>query len=189
MTLFEGILLALLTSVLAGGGYLLKRNIERRPEIEDLEYQERLLKLKQLLSKDEGVTSEVKQLTHEALSSPSSASTKNIKFHKDLEERLDKATTQSEMNEVAMEAARRAREAIDDFEERIVDALSQERKGYFRDAAKAWRTYAQEQANFVASEYHGGSIVPVIAYTEMYHLAEQRYEQLQSILQEITAEQ
>jgi len=188
MTIFEGTLLALFTSVLAGGGYLIKRKIERRPQIEELEYQERLLKLKDSLSKNEGITTEVKHLTQQAFSNPHSRQRGTIRFHKDLEERLEKASTQADMNEVAMEAARRARESLDDFEERIVDALGSERKGPFRDASKAWRVYAEQQANFVASEYHGGSIVPLIAYTEMYHLAEQRYEQLELIWQEIQAE-
>ncbi len=188
MTLFEGILLALFTTALAGAGYLFKRIIERRPQIEELEYQERLLKLKESLSKNEGVTPEVKRLTQQALSSSDDSKKSNVRFHKDLEERLNKATTQSEMNEVAMEAARRARESLDDLEERIVDVLDSDRKGNFREALKAWRVYAECQANFIASEYHGGSILPLIAYTEMYHLAEQRYEQLQAIWEELHAE-
>ena len=51
MTFLEQIFLTLFIATLAILGYFAKRHIERRPQIEELEYQERLLRLKQLARK------------------------------------------------------------------------------------------------------------------------------------------
>jgi uncharacterized protein YecT (DUF1311 family) len=185
MTLLEQILLTLFIATLAVLGYFIKRQIERRPQLEELEHQERLLRLKQILVESPQITAQVKSLTKEALSTHRKSSSSRPRLHHDLEERLDSTTTQAEMNEISMEAARRAREAIDDLEERIVDALPSHRKQYFRDAARAWRQYAEEYANFAASEYEGGSLSPFIANIEMYGLAKTRFEALESLFHEI----
>lgn len=95
--------------------------------------------------------------------------------------------TQTEMN---AEAGRRA-DVAEKQMERAVVAL--ERSGWMneaqsaalRDTQQRWQEYAQSQAAFVAAEYEGGSMAPLIYTSELEFATVRRTGELSRMLEEM----
>lgn len=95
--------------------------------------------------------------------------------------------TQSEMNE---EAGRRAGVAEKQMERAVVALersgwLNETQAAALRSTQQRWQEYAQSQAAFVAAEFEGGSMAPLIYASELEFAAVSRTGELKRMLEDM----
>jgi uncharacterized protein YecT (DUF1311 family) len=81
--------------------------------------------------------------------------------------------------------ARAEREAIEQEVDRLVDEITRRSESdTIREVQKAWRAFAEAEANWRAAPSTGGSIYPLLYHTGFKELASDRLRQLKTWLEE-----
>src|SRR5436305_7866216 len=150
--------------------YFIKRRIERRPQYEDLEIKERVLKITKEM-KEQNLTpeqlQELEKALRQKLRSRTSLDGSDRVVVALFEGLSEKPTTQFEMSQLSFQdfesadlELKHAYEKLDS----IVDPADAER---LERAQECWNQFRDMQARFADGLYEGGSIQPMIRNLEL----------------------
>lgn len=181
--MLEKVVLIIVGVLISGVGYLIKRAIEKKPESELLEKHKKLLEINKQMTEQQVTVEDLRKL-EVALTGKSEAIaiyTKSIEEEvTPLLEVKDSATmTQSEMNMVASSNFEAAKNRMNSILDVIVSELDGTEKSALLEAQRAWESYCLEQAEAAAISYQGGTIYPVIFFSEMESITVERAARLQ----------
>jgi uncharacterized protein YecT (DUF1311 family) len=182
--ILEKIGLVVLGSLLAGAGYLLKRWIERKPVFDAIEKHQKLLSLNKEMRDQRVSLEDLRKLEEDILNKTKAIRQYAIHIKQEItvgDELAGKEfLTQAEMNEHAARSFHRAEEKLDS----IIQSLEQDMEKIdlenFRKSQMAWKSFRNQQAEFLSDRYRGGSIQPLIHYSELERLTIERAASLQS---------
>ncbi len=170
--------------------YLAKRKIERRSEHEDLELNERLLKINKELSTQKLTTDDLKKLRtlvfgrlrDNAPANEAESSTAAITGRAS-----DEIITQAEMNRASLEEYEKASLELRHVVERLQSILHPTDAKSFQEAQLAWLEFRKSQVEFAGELYEGGTIAPLVRNVEAQALTEARVRALRSLYDELKA--
>jgi len=92
--------------------------------------------------------------------------------------------TQFDMNQCAGRAFRAADAAMSQVYRRLVSMLDEEEKPQLKEAQTAWLKYRDTNCEFVADQYKGGSIRPLIQATCLGDMTKRRTTELKTQIKE-----
>lgn len=143
-----------------------RRKTEQSPVFENIQKAEKLLALRKDLDNTNYTLDDLRML-EEALMGRSEVARKLSITYKQEAERVREiemsgAMTQMELNIAAHIAYERAQQKLDSVIEHTKVFLSPEECTRFDKVNETWRTYQRSHAAFLASQYEGGSIRPLI---------------------------
>ncbi len=146
--------------------FFLRRKAEQAPVFENIQKAEKLLSLRKELDNTNITVEDLKNLEDALMGRAEVARELSITYENEAQQvreiELNDAMTQLEMNAAAAHAYRKAERKLDTVIEQIKEFFSPEECELFDKANNAWRLYQQENADFLASRYEGGSIQPLI---------------------------
>ena len=96
------------------------------------------------------------------------------------------AQTQAEMNQCAGKAFRAADATMNQAYKRLVSMLDPNETAQLKEAQLAWLKYRDTNCEFVADEYKGGSIRPLILATCLGNMTKSRTAELKTQIKERT---
>lgn len=181
--MLEKVVLIIVGVLISGVGYMIKRVIEKKPGSELLEKHKKLLEINKQMTEQQVTVDDLKKL-EAALTGKSEAIAIHTKsIEKDatplLEVNGTATLTQSEMNVVASSNFEMAKDRMNSILYEIVSELDGEEKKALLEAQRAWESYCLEQAEAAAISYQGGTIYPVIFFSEMESITVERAARLQ----------
>jgi len=189
MNTIEKIGLVLVGVIISGIGYLIKRKIENKPQLESLDKHKKLLDIHKQMG-DQGIDVDGLKTLEIKLSEKAEAIQNNTVilnsestplFSPNKQENLN----QYELNQRASEnleiAKVKMQDAITGIDSRVGDFESQS----FMNSRREWESYSISQAEAAASGYKGGSIYPLIFLSELESLTNERTARLQAELDEL----
>lgn len=91
--------------------------------------------------------------------------------------------TQAAMNQLAIDEFNQAEAEMNKIYEQVLNVLSIGRKWQLEEVQNQWVDFRQKQVSFLAKNFQGGSIFPLIYYSEMNSLTNQRINELKKILE------
>lgn len=91
--------------------------------------------------------------------------------------------TQAAMNKLAFDEFNQAEAEMNKIYEQVLNILSIGRKGQLEEAQNQWVEFREKQVDFLANNFQGVSIFPLIYYSEMNSLTNQRINELKKILE------
>ena len=94
--------------------------------------------------------------------------------------------TQFEMNQCAGKAFRAADATMNQVYRRLVSMLDEDEKAQLKEAQTAWLKYRDTNCEFVADQYKGGSIRPLIEATCLGDMTKRRTTELKTQIKERT---
>lgn len=143
-----------------------RRKTEQAPVFENIQKAEKLLSLHKKLDNTNYTVEDLRSLEDALMGRAEVAKKLSITYEQEAQQireiEMNSAMTQTEMNIAAAQAYRRAEQKLDVIIEQMKTFFSPEKCAHFDKANQAWRTYQQIHTNFVASQYEGGSIQPLI---------------------------
>ena len=156
--------------LLGGAGtaiwFFWRRKAEQAPVFENIQKAEKLLSLRKELDNTNYTVADLKTLEDALMGRAEVAKELSVTYEQEAQQvreiEMNTAMTQAEMNIVAAEAYRKAQRKLDQTIEEMKVYFSPEECARFDKANQAWRTYQKIHADFVASQYDGGSIQPLI---------------------------
>lgn len=164
--MLKDVLLLLLGGAGTAIWFFWRRKAEQAPVFENIQKAEKLLSLRKELDNTNYTIGDLKSLEDALMGRAAVAKELGITYEQEAQEvreiEMNAAMTQAEMNIVAAEAYRKAQRKLDKTIEEMKVYFSPEECARFEKANHAWRTYQQIHADFVASQYEGGSIQPLI---------------------------
>ncbi|SBT60919.1 Uncharacterized protein conserved in bacteria [Plesiomonas shigelloides] len=186
--MFEKILLVLLGILLSAIGYLIKRKIENRPQIESLDKHKKLLDIHKQMNEQgidiEGLKELEAKLTGKAAAIQRNAIALQSTSVPLIGENQAEEITQSELNSraaLSFESAKvRMHEVFSQLERKVDSVKSQS----LMNSQTEWNNYSVSQAEAAAATYQGGSIYPLIYFSELESLTNERTARLQAELDE-----
>ncbi len=92
--------------------------------------------------------------------------------------------TQFDMNQCAGKAYRAADETMNQVYGKLFSMLNDDEKAQLREAQLAWLKYRDTNCEFVADEYKGGSIRPLIQATCLAEMTKKRTTELKTQIKE-----
>lgn len=168
--------------------YFVKRKIERRPEHENLELKERLLKINREMN-DQNLTPEkLKDLEaslRNKVGSRSSPEETQAKIEAITEHPSGKIITQAEMNQTSYEGFEKADLALQQAYRRLRSILDEKDLERLDEAQEAWATFRDKQVVLAGGFYEGGSIRPLIHNVEAQAVTEARVKELHALYDEL----
>ena len=187
--MFESIALILVGVLISGIGYLIKRFIEKKPESETLEKHKKLLEINKQMTEQRVSVEDLRQL-EAALTGKAEAIAGYSKIIESaaiplLEAKGDEPITQAEMNKVASDNLDTAKDRMISVLDELLAHLDGEEKSAFVESQRAWENYCLEQAEASAISHRGGSIYPLIFFSEMESLTVDRAARLQVELDQL----
>jgi len=170
-------------AVVSAVAFLLKRRIQGTAIDEDLERQHRVLQIHRELSQQKLGRNDVERFL--SFLRRRQRHLDSLPLQQSLVTPLPTADgSQAELNDMALQ---NCREAVADLD-RAIDSLRQstgsERQSELTQMQKHWQVFRDRQAEFVASRYRGGSIVPLIFATEQEILTRERVLQIRRLIEE-----
>ena len=190
MDMIENIGFILLGMILSSIGYLIKRKIENRPQIEILDKHKRILDIHKQMS-DQGIDLEgLKNLEARLSGKAKAIQSHSVILQSEsvslLKEDEPENLTQMELNERAGKrfeiAKEKLQEVIAAIDSRVGDFESQS----LMRSQRNWENYSVSQAQAAAASYEGGSIYNLIYLSELESLTNERTARLQAELDELT---
>lgn len=143
-----------------------RRKAEQAPVFENIQKAEKLLSLRKELDNTNYTIEDLKGLEDALMGRAEIAKELSITYEQEAQQirviEMNTAMTQLEMNIVSGQAYRRAERKLDEIIQQMKSFYSPEQNAQFDKVNGAWRTYQQLHAEFVASQYKGGSIQPLI---------------------------
>jgi len=189
MDIAEKIGLVLLGVVISSIGYLLKRKIESKPQLETFEKHKKLLDIHKQMNEQGIDVSGLKQLeamiTGKGKAIQSNAIALQAESSPLIKEDDTEDLSQLELNKRAARRLEIAKEkmqyAIAGIDSRVGDSESQS----LMNSQAEWERYSVSQAEAASSSYQGGSIYPLIYTSELESLTNERTARLQAELDEL----
>lgn len=182
--ILEKIGLVVLGGLLTGIGYLLKRRIERKPVFDTIEKHQKLLTLNKEMRDQKVSLSELRRLEEAILNKEKATEhyTQTIKEELKVDTAFDNKEfiTQAEMNEQAYQSFKRADAKLRNVLNSIEAYLDKTELETLKKAQATWEVFREEQAEFASNQYKGGSIQPLIYYSELERLTVERAASIQS---------
>jgi len=187
--MFESVILILVGVLISGVGYLIKRFIEKKPESEVLEKHKKLLEINKQMT-EQRVSIEDLRLLEAALTGKAEAIASYSKIIESnatplLEAKGDEPVTQAEMNMVASDNLDAAKDRMTSVLGELLAYLDGEERAAFVESQRAWENYCLEQAEASAISHRGGSIYPLIFFSELELLTVDRAARLQVELDQL----
>ncbi len=189
--LLEKLGFALLGALVSGMVYLTKRKIESKPELEMLEKHQKVLDIHKKMS-DQGL--DIAELnTFASMLTEKSNAVQNHVFDLNTESvsRINDSSTehptQIEMNQMAADSYNHSLNKMNEVYSELMGKLDSNQSEAYRCAQSKWDDYVEAHARSVADIYKGGSIYPLIYYSELETLVFERTARLQSELDELVS--
>lgn len=146
--------------------FFLRRKAEQTPVFENIQKAEKLLSLQKELDKTNYTIEDLKSLENSLMGRAETAKMLGASFEKQAEEirsiEFNNAMTQSEMNITAAHAYERAESKLEATIAELKEYLSPQENMRLDEANEAWCNYQKKHAEFLAFQYEGGSIQPLI---------------------------
>ncbi|NLS60346.1 DUF1311 domain-containing protein, partial [Vibrio aestuarianus subsp. francensis] len=95
---------------------------------------------------------------------------------------------QTEMNQMASDSYNRSLVKMNEVYAQLMSKLDSDRTEAYGSAQVKWNEYIEAHARSVADMYKGGSIYPLIYYSELETLVFERTARLQSELDELVSQ-
>ncbi|EPG0609877.1 lysozyme inhibitor LprI family protein [Vibrio fluvialis] len=180
-----------LGALISGIAYLIKRKIESQPELEILDKHQRVLDIHKKMS-DQGLditdlNTFASMLTEKSKAVQTHILDLNTKSVSHMQVNSNKHMTQTEMNQMASDSYRRSLSKMNEVYSRLMSKLGNEHAEAYVFAQEKWNEYIEAHARSVADIYKGGSIYPLIYYSELETLVFERTARLQSELDELVS--
>jgi uncharacterized protein YecT (DUF1311 family) len=166
-----------------------RRKLEQKPIFENIQKAERLLSLRKELDKTNYTIEDLKNLEYALMGRAKVAKELGESYAQQAEElkriEFSEATTQSELNILASQAYRRSESKLESTIAELKEYYSPNEITRFDEANEAWRNYQLKYAEFVASQYEGGSIKPLIYASVLESLTIARIVELEAELKQL----
>ncbi|ELB2789356.1 DUF1311 domain-containing protein [Vibrio alginolyticus] len=181
----------LLGALMTGIGYLIKRKIESKPELETLDKHQKVLDIHKKMSEQgldiSGLNQFVSMLTEKSSAVQSHVLDLNTKSVSHMQTSSTEHITQTEMNQIASNSYNRSLVKMNEVYAQLMSKLDSDRTEAYGAAQVKWNEYIEAHARSVADMYKGGSIYPLIYYSELETLVFERTARLQSELDELVS--
>lgn len=192
---------ALLGGFLTGTAYLLKRWLEKKPVLEEIEKHQKLLALAKEMNEQQLSIEALRQLEQTIIRKPQAIQAYIREIKEEIKKRTEKVEiaiykpihetkqiiTQTEMNEQAQREYIQAEQKLISTIEKLKEKISFDDAGLLDKIQESWKEFRDKQAVFTAHFYYrGGSMLPLIYYSELERLTVERVAALQNELDEIS---
>ena len=189
MDMIEKIGLVGLGVIISAVGYLIKRKIENKPQIESLNKHKKLLDIHKQMNEQGIDLKGLKALESKLTGKAAAIQSKTVVLQAESEPLLHEPElqdlTQKELNDRAStnfeKAKEKMQEAIAGIDSRVGDYESQS----LMQSQIEWESYSVSQAEAAAASYREGSIYPLIYFSELESLTNERTARLQAELDEL----
>ncbi|GIA07513.1 hypothetical protein VCSRO83_3618 [Vibrio cholerae] len=176
---------------MTGIGYLIKRKIESKPELEILDKHQKVLDIHKKMSEQgldiSGLNQFACMLTEKSSAVQSHVFDLNTKSVSRMQASSTGHITQTEMNQMASDSYNRSLIKMNEVYAQLMGKLDSDRTEAYGCAQAKWNEYIEAHARSVADMYKGGSIYPLIYYSELETLVFERTARLQSELDELVS--
>jgi uncharacterized protein YecT (DUF1311 family) len=166
-----------------------RRKVEQKPIFENIQKAEKLLSLRMQLDKTNYTIKDLRSLEDALMGRAEAAKKLGASFEKQAEEirriEFDSALTQTEMNIVASQAYERAERKLETTIAELKEYFSPEEIARLDETNEAWRNYQRKHAEFLASQYEGGSIQPLIYASALESVTIARIVELETELKQL----
>jgi uncharacterized protein YecT (DUF1311 family) len=166
-----------------------RRKVEQKPVFENIQKAEKLLSLRKELDKTNYTIKDLRSLEDALMGRAEAAKELGASFEKQAEEirriEFDSAMTQTEMNIVAAQAYERAERKLETTIAELKEYFSPEEIAGLDETNEAWRNYQRKHAEFLASQYEGGSIKPLIYASALESVTIARIVELETELKQL----
>lgn len=163
-----------------------RRKAEQTPVFENIQKVEKLISLQKELDKTNYTIEDLKNLEHALMGHAEVAKELGESYEQQAEElkRIEssQAMTQSELNIFASQAYQRSERKLESTIAELKKYYSSNEIAIFDETNKAWRDYQSKYAEFVASQYKGGSIHLLIFASALESLTIARIVELETEL-------
>jgi uncharacterized protein YecT (DUF1311 family) len=180
------VLLGTLVSAIA---YLIKRKIELKPELEILDKHQKVLDIHKKMSDQDlniaGLNTFASMLTEKSNAVQSHVLDLNSRSVSHIQVTSTDHLTQTEMNQMASDSYNRSLSKMNEIYSQLMNKLDNDHTEAYGSAQSKWIEYIEAHARSVANMYKGGSIYPLIYYSELETLVFERTARLQSELDEL----
>lgn len=143
-----------------------RRSVERKPVFENIEKAHKLVALKKELDGTNYTLDDLRSLEDTLMGRGKVAKALAVSYEREATELRElqqkSALTQAEMNFAAAQAYERSAQKLESVIAGLKEYYSPEEIARFEDAQKAWLAYREKHAAFLAAQYEGGSIRPLI---------------------------
>jgi uncharacterized protein YecT (DUF1311 family) len=143
-----------------------RRRVERKPVFENIEKAHKLVALKKELDGTNSTLEDLKSLEDALMGRGEVAKALAGSYEQEANElrqlQQKSALTQAEMNFAAAQAYKRSTQKLESVIAGLKEYYSPQEIERFEDTQKAWLTYRDKHAAFLAAQYEGGSIQPLI---------------------------
>ena len=181
--------------VLGGVGtaiwFFWRRRAEQAAVFENIQKAEKLLFLRKELDSMNYTVDDLKMLENVLMGRAEVARELGVTYEREASQvreiELRGAMTQGEMNAAAAQAYENAQRRLDSVIFQMKQYFSPEESLRFDGAHSAWQTYQQAHAMFLASQYEGGSIQPLIHASALETVTVARLVELEAELKLISA--
>lgn len=184
--MIEQLLFVLLGAALSAGGFLARRYLQGARANEVLDRKQKVLAIHDALIKQGLGAADLALLEKNLLgSSDRGMQTPTDNQAGATDELLDalvNAKTQSEMNQISGERARRADFELEQLLERLRGKTITAILPMVDIVQEAWLEYRRQQVEFVGYQYEGGSIQPLIRNSEYESLTRKRIAEVESMI-------
>jgi len=182
----EKLLYAVLGSLIAALGFFLRRRIEQKPMLEQIDKQQKLLDLKNNLEASGTTLDDLKVLEDTIMGKANSAKTLAAAYQEQAVQIYaadhSEHMTQADMNRHATASFHRAEERLAALVEDLRQHLSGVSLDAFDNSQHAWLRYRETSADFQSSQYDGGSIQPLIKASALESVTISRIVELEPLL-------
>lgn len=187
--MLEKITFLVLGAVLGALGYMLRRRFERKPTIEALDIQAKVLSISKEMRAQGLTPQDLSNLEKELTEKPRAIQRHTEELEQATRPVLEKPKgeflTQFEMNARASDNLETAKIRMEHVLNELEPLLDQAELAALQKAHTAWESYSVEQAEAAAVSYRGGTIFPLIFLSELERLTVDRTARLQADLDEI----
>ena len=189
MDWIKDIALVILGAIGTAIWFFWRRKVEQKPVFENIQKAEKLLSLRKELDKTNYTIKDLRSLEDALMGRAEAAKELGASFEKQAEEirriEFDSAMTQTEMNIVAAQAYERAERKLETIIAELKEYFSPEEIARLDETTEAWRNYQRKHAEFLASQYEGGSIQPLIYASALESLTIARIVELETELKRL----
>jgi uncharacterized protein YecT (DUF1311 family) len=189
MDCIKDIALVILGGIGTAIWFFWRRRVEQKPVFENIQKAEKLLSLRKELDKTNFTIKDLRSLEDALMGRAEAAKELGASFEKQAQEirriEFDSAMTQTEMNIVAAQAYERAERKLETTIAELKEYFSPEEIARLDETNEAWRNYQRKHAEFLASQYEGGSIQPLIYASTLESVTIARIVELETELKQL----
>ena len=189
MDIVNKILFVIIGISISGIGYLIKRLIEKRSNVETLERRKNVLEIHKQM-KDQGLEiPDLLKLESQLVSKQKSIAKNTQEYEQEskplVNSQSEESLTQNELNERANQKFEDAKAKLQIILEQLLSKLDKTEKEALKKSQRTWEEYSIEQAFSASSSYRQGSIYPLIYFSELESLTLERAARLKAELDEL----